>query len=309
MPTEETIVEVADVSEEESVAEQIEEQVEVEEEVSEEEVEIEEEEEASAEEVVEEEEEEDHKKSANERIRELVERSKKAEKELQDLRSQFEAEQKQKEYLNKPFLELDMDRIEADIAKTYEHIDDLKTEGRYAEAAREQKKIVDLLNAIDENDKIKATWMQEQEVRQSAEIKTQERIKSIDEAANFYQKQKQIPDDVWQAGGVWLNEQFQKDPILGKKFADIVDKQGPIFAIEWAHTYTVENMGKAAEQTKQKKEEAKKKLVGGATQTGTISTPKTFDDLMKLSSDDIEKLERTQPKLFNQLINSKLKNS
>lgn len=309
MPTEETIVEVADVSEEELVAEQVEEQEEVEEEVSEETEEEEtSEEEASAEEAVEEEE-EDHKKSANERIRELVERSKKAEKELNELRSQFEAEQKQKEYLNKPFLELDMDRIEADIAKTYEHIDELKDAGHYAEAAREQKKIVDLLNAIDENDKIKATWMQEQEARKSIETQTQERIKSIDEAANFYQKQKQIPDDVWQAGGIWLNEQFQNDPILGKKFADIVDKQGPIFAIEWAHTYTVENMGKAAEQAKQKKEEAKKKLVGGATQTGTVATPKTFDDLMKLSSDEIEKFERAQPKLFNQLINSKLKNS
>lgn len=309
MPTEETIVEVATVSEEESVAEQIEEQVEVEEEVSEEEVETEEEEEESSAEEVVEEEEEDHKKSANERIRELVERSKKAEKELQDLRSQFEAEQKQKEYLNKPFFELDMDRVEADIALTYERIDELKLEGKYSEAAREQKRIVDLLTAIEENDKVKAEWMQKQEVRKSEETKVQERLKSIDEAAAFYQKQKQIPDEVWQDAGVWLNEQFQKDAILGKKFADIVDKQGPIFAIEWAHTYTVENMGKAAEQTKQKKEEAKKKLVGGATQTGTVATPKTFDDLMKLSSDEIEKFERAQPKLFNQLINSKLKNS
>ena len=292
-------LEVATVSEEVPVAEQ--EEANEETEVTEEEVV---EEESSEEELVEEDE---HKKTANERIRELIDRSKKAEEELNDLKQKFEAEQKQKELAQKPYYDLDMERIEADIASMYDQVEELRLEGKALAAAEVQRKIVKLLDAVDKNEEIKKKWAAEQELRNSEETKSQGRLKEIEDAANFYQKQLSIPDDVWKAGGEWLRSELDKNPVLGKKFVELIDRQGAVAGVEWAHQYIVQNMGKEAKENKEKKDAAKKQNIGGTTATASSgNVPKSFDELMNLKSTEIVALEKSNPKLFNKLINDKM---
>ena len=292
-------LEVATVSEEVPVAEQ--EEVSEETEVTEEEAV---EEEPSEEEVVEEDE---HKKTANERIRELIDRSKKAEEDLNDLKQKFEAEQKQKELAQKPYYDLDMERIEADIASMYDQVEELRLEGKTLAAAEVQRKIVKLLDAVDKNEETKKKWVAEQELRNSEETKSQGRLKEIEDAANFYQKQLSIPDDVWKAGGEWLRTELDKNPVLGKKFVELIDRQGAVAGVEWAHQYIIQNMGKEAKENKEKKDAAKKQNIGGTTATASSgNVPKSFDELMNLKSTEIVALEKSNPKLFNKLINDKM---
>lgn len=49
-------------------------------------------------------------------------------------------------------------------------------------------------------------------------------------------------------------------------------------------------------------------MVGGSTAgDSTTKIPNSFDDLMKLSDKDLVRLEKSNPKLFNKLINQRLK--
>lgn len=250
----------------------------------------------------------DYKKNASDRIRDLVERSKKAEEELKQLKERFDAEQAKKAQEQKPYYELDMEKLEEDIDKMYSEIDDLKLEGRTLEAAKIQRQIVKLLDAVEKNEAAKAEWEKKQQERDKEQDTQTKRLQEIEDAAAFYQKHYNIPDDVWTKSGEWLKVEFEKNPVLGKKFADMVDRQGAVASIEWAHQYVVEHMGKESKEAKAKKEDAKKKNIGGTTSSSVAGKSlSSFDDLMKLSSAEIAELEEKNPKLFNQLITSKLK--
>lgn len=249
-----------------------------------------------------------YKKNASERIRELVERSKSAEKELNNLKSKFEESQRKQEAAEKPYYELDMSRLESDLASMTEQVEDLKLEGKILEAVKIQRNIDTLLEAVDKNENSKAEWLAKQSERATAETKAQARVVELDDAARFYQKEMKIPTDVWDASGLWLKNEMEAKPLVGKKFSEIFDRQGAVAAIEWAHQYTLEHMGKGAKEAKSKKEDAKKILVGGQSNTAkNYSSLQTFDDLMKLSGPEIEQLEKANPKLFDTLIKSKLR--
>ena len=79
--------------------------------------------------------------------------------------------------------------------------------------------------------------------------------------------------------------------------------EGPIRALKWAATYVKENMGKAAEQSKQKREEGKEKTLsgGGDGSTPSFANVTSWGDLMKMHSKQINQFAREHPKKYETL--------
>lgn len=252
------------------------------------------------------------------------ERKAQLQKEIQDLANQRRAlkDELQKELLDKiqeevskkeaevpNYVEIDWEKVNVHVAAELEAIDNLKFDGRAAEALLKQRQLQKLYDQIEENEKAKNTWKQQQAEKQAQQETTKQINSAIAQAADLVRSAMSVSEDDWKLGEQWFLEQRKVDALLDTQYREMVYNQGPTHALKWAYDYVTKNMGQQAKQEKVKREEGKKKVVGGNT-TGVATNeklPKTFDEMMKLPSAEIERLEKKNPKLFNKLLNAKYK--
>lgn len=207
-----------------------------------------------------------------------------------------------------PFIELDWDRLNEHVGAELESIDQLKLEGRATEALIRQKQLDKLYSQIEENEKKKIEWLEKQQREAASKQDTENINNAIAQAATIVQKALNISEDDWKLGEQWFLEKRRSDPLIDMQYREKVFTQGPAHALKWAADYVKEHMGDDAKKAKEKREEGKKKMVGGSTAgDSTTKIPNSFDDLMKLSDKDLVRLEKSNPKLFNKLINQRLK--
>lgn len=207
-----------------------------------------------------------------------------------------------------PFIELDWDRLNEHVGAELEYIDQLKLEGRATEALIRQKQLDKLYSQIEENEKKKIEWLEKQQREAASKQDTENINNAIAQAATIVQKALNISEDDWKLGEQWFLEKRRSDPLIDMQYREKVFTQGPAHALKWAADYVKEHMGDDAKKAKEKREEGKKKMVGGSTAgDSTTKIPNSFDDLMKLSDKDLVRLEKSNPKLFNKLINQRLK--
>jgi hypothetical protein len=147
-------------------------------------------------------------------------------------------------------------------------------QGNYLQGIAAQKEIDAIYQGLQENAK-RAEKAQQIQQAQSQQHST---IAALDERAEFFRQQNNIPADVWNEGGNWFAKQCETDGVLGKEFVEIAQYSGPMAAIRFAADYTARNKPKPAAAVQQK-EEAKSKLPGGTGKPVVTSKTELSDDL------------------------------
>lgn len=252
------------------------------------------------------------------------ERKAQLQKEIQDLANQRRElkESLEKELVEKiqlelskqkeeapPYVEVDWDRLNDHIADELRVIDDLKDEGKAAEALFKQRQLEKLYDQVEANEKLRTDWEAKKMASEAENLKLTKLNQEIAQASDLVRKAMSVSEEEWKLGETWFLEKRRTDPLVDAQYRELVFNKGPTHALKWAHDYVVENMGAKAKQEKQKREEGKKKTVGGSSSSSEAMSkvPKTFDDLMKLPEAEIMRLEKANPKLFNKLLSSKYK--
>lgn len=247
------------------------------------------------------------KLTAQERIQQEIERRKEleskftaTEQRLKQLESQFQ-QQKAPEYveitpqvqqqINSAIMDLEQKRVEAEL------------DGDYLKAMSFRKQVDEIIQGVEENNKRKAAYdaqMQQQQL-------SQKMVDSINERAEFYRQVNNIPSDQWNQASNWFTSHCETNPIIGTQFREIAERQGPMAAVQFAAWYTGENMTKKAEAAKAQKEQAKQALPSGASYTGGEITVTTWDELMNLPSEQINRFQKSNPTAFTKLRDASIK--
>lgn len=225
-----------------------------------------------------------------------------AEKRFAEMQARFEQELHAKQINEKlPFIPVDMQKVNAHLADMFAHIEDAKLQGDLVTALDLEDQVRELRASLKENESKRKEWESQRTRQQQEQEFQQARFKRIDESAEFYRTQRNIPQEAWDAAGRWISEQFQKDPILGKHFAELIDRQGEMAAFKWAEEYCNANMGAGAKADKAAKDAAKQSL---PSTTGTSASSKAITDwnsLMALPSSEINKFQKENPDVFQKL--------
>ena len=222
----------------------------------------------------------DHKKGAQERIQQLANEKRELADRLERLEAQFSKSQAEKP----DFVDIDMNRVNEYLQTTGDQIEELKLEGRYFEAKKLETVVAKLILDIDENDKKRSAFSEKQNKTQTAETAQTERLQNLDNAATFYRDNQKIEPAVWDKMGNWFAAQCQMDPVLGKEFAEQVDK-GAMGAIRWAHEYTTKNMGIKAKAAIDDKNTNKTKAAALAPTPGGKSSPVDLTKALKKATE------------------------
>jgi hypothetical protein len=252
-----------------------------------------------------------HQKNADERIRELLEKDKVRERELADLRTRFEEQQKAKGE-EKPFHGDDVvARAQARVESLYQEAEALRLAGRLTEANRKQREAFQIEDGIEANALKKAEW-EKQQAAKTDEAKGAERFaKHLDDAADFYRDAKKIPKEVFDQGAKTFWEMVEADKLLGRRYFEIAQTQGPTAAIDFAYGKVTEHQSaqaKKAEAEKKKREEGKGRQVGGAgggsTDSSVTSYKQWYDMPPKQRTEWRAKHPEQYQKMYDKHINS-----
>lgn len=231
--------------------------------------------------------------------RKEIERFKEEQAEIErQTRERLEAEKK-------PFVDLtpeQSEKLEADylaaterkleLQELFRLSDDPREKAQYlAEFRRTEKWIDETERWYADNETKKAEWKNRNEATQTRTQEIERRSRELETTAEVYRESKNIPQDVWDNASKWFETQLKGDKLLGAKFADAYRLQGNVGAVEFAYNYAVENMGKKAEEEKQKREESKTKLTPGVTSTmhkvsADPNLKKLYDKAQKSGSEE-----------------------
>lgn len=247
---------------------------------------------------------EEHRPKAQERIQELANKNKELAQKIEGLERAF----RQKQELEAvPFLNLDMQAINAHIAQASDQIEELKLEGKHFEAQKLQRDLDKLIDEVDANEAKRKEWSQRQGQQQTQAQQFEAAVKALDDAAEFYREKKGIPQEVWDKGADQWYAMRQADPILDRQYTEIWMRQGEIAAIQFAE----EHVQKAQSAETKKLEEAKKKADAGKVNIAATGAPpagiKSWDQLVGLGSKQVEAYKKNNPKHYQQLLDAHLK--
>jgi hypothetical protein len=211
------------------------------------------------------------KLKANERIQQEIgrrkaeeERARQLEQRLNQLESQFTA-QKQPEYIEiTPQVQ---QQINTALAQIEQQRAEAELEGDYLKAAQYRKQFDQILQGLQENERIREQALATQQQRQQEEAK----VRAINERAEFFRQTNNIPPEQWQAANDWFAAEVNKNPALGVQFREIADYSGPMAAVDFAVRYVQQNMQRPIEEATQQKIAQKTQLPGGTAQnTGQV---------------------------------------
>lgn len=225
-----------------------------------------------------------------------------AEKRFAEMQTKFEQTLQSKQAQEKvPFVVVDMAKVNEHFQAQEDLIAEMKLDGNFVEARRIQKELDTLDASIEANNKKRTEWEAQQTEQQKKQVDFDTRLQRIDESAEFYRANKGIPQETWDAAGQWLNTQFQADPVLGRQFSDIIERQGEMAAFKWADEYCQKNMGAGAKADKASKEAAKQNLPANGGTLASVGTVTTWDALMAKPSTEINKFQKENPAVFQKL--------
>lgn len=209
------------------------------------------------------------KKSASERIQQLIDERNADRAKLEALEAKLNERLAAEEAAKKPFHDVPKERFDAYVAQAMEHIDELKDDGRYVEALELQENLFTLRKEWQENEKKKAEWESKQQEQSTVQKSIQQNAHSVQVAAQLYREQNGIDERAWVAGMDAFSVEAKKNPALSFEFRDLVEKQGAMAAVRFAHKVVME-ASKPAQEAIQKREEAKGKVPSAA---GTKAAP------------------------------------
>lgn len=245
-----------------------------------------------------------HQKTLEERVRELSEkRVAEAEARLAKMEAQL------KERFEEPpdFVDVDPNAYKNYVNELLERAEDLRLEGNRMEAFEIEEQVRKIKAAYATNEEKRKAWLERKERAQQQQQQSEESNRqmnaAIAEASKLIQKDMKINDEAWASGEKWFMEQRKADPVLDAEYRERCWHEGPVRALKWAAGYVQAEMGKAAETAKAKKEAAKEKQVGGSadTKASSFDSVKSWNDLMKLHSKDINRYAKENPKKFTEL--------
>ena len=166
-----------------------------------------------------------------------------------------------------------------------------------------------LESQFDANEKRRAAWEARNQQTREEQARQQQIQAEIDSAIKNIPQTHGLTPDVVDAGMRFITDAFAKDAKLEQRFNNIVSHKsmyqgfsGVDAAIEWAVSYAQDNMGKAAEAEKAKRESGKlmnPAAAGG--EGGSFSSINSFADLMKLPSSQINQFAKEHPQKFSNL--------
>lgn len=229
------------------------------------------------------------KPTAQERIQELA-NARREEKERADrIEAELKAVQEKAATLEKEFLakqaekapdyieinDAVLEQVNARLGQLAEAKNNAELSGNYLQGIAAQKEI----DAIYEGLKQNAARMEKAKAIQAEQGKQQQIISALDERAEFYRQQNNIPADVWQESGQWFANQCETDKVLGAQFLEIATYNGPMAAVRFAAEYTKNNMPQKASEATKAKEAAKSALPGGTGKPAPSSANDLTDDL------------------------------
>lgn len=235
-----------------------------------------------------EEEGEPKKKTAQERIqqlanerREATERADRIEAELNTVRQKaetLEREFRAKQEAQAPdYIEVTeqvIAQVNQRLAQLVDAKNDAELSGNYLQGIAAQKEIDAIYTGLQEN----ASRAEKARAMQQAQSTQNQTIAALDERAEFFRQQNNIPSDVWHEGGNWFAAQCESNAVLGKEFVEVAQYSGPMAAIRFAADYTARNKPKP-QAAVQQKEDAKSKLPGGTGKSVASVKTELSDDM------------------------------
>lgn len=203
------------------------------------------------------------------RVREALQKAKdeafervKAEERVAALEKQFAEMQAQRE-VKKPFVELTLQEVENTINGYDAQIAELESAGRNIEArmlARKRDKYIDF---VEENEEKRKVFEKEQTETLKKEQTATVKLEKLKEASEYYREQRQIPKDVWDNAGIWLDNYFKENPLKGREFAELIETQGAIRAFGWAEDLVSRHFSAQIEKEREEKEKGKSVNLSG----------------------------------------------
>lgn len=239
-------------------------------------------EESEQEEPSEETKEEKKKLTAQERIQQLIDQRNKDrelfESKVNELETKFKMLQppQQSDYIEvTPEVEARINQVlyDLDVQKA-----NAELEGNYLKAMEYKRQIDDVVLKIQENEKKREAALAE---RHQAAV-SEQLVAEINQRAEVYRQSYNIPSDVWVDSNKWFAEQCQNNQVLGTKFREIAERQGPMAAVEFAAWFVQENRLKPAQEELKEREQLKAKSIAG----GGASRPASDDLRDDLSIDE-----------------------
>ncbi len=205
-----------------------------------------------------------------------------------------------------PFIDVTVEQLEAHVRAEVEAIEDLRADGKLAEAFFRQRNLDKLCSDFDQNEAKRRQWESEQERKkqqlQSAHWDDQA-MTAASEAVRVSRRAK--PED-WKLMEQWFDAKAKEDPLLDLQFRELVKTQGPAHAILWKHAYVTKETGKKAKADREKRESGKKQQLSSSPDSGGGSSVKTFADFMKLTGKEQVEFSKKHPKTFEKILESKM---
>ena len=147
-----------------------------------------------------------------------------------------------------------------------------------------------------------AQFQQKLNAQQQQQQISAEKVRQIDRASDALRTELHIPVESWNAGVNFLKAELSVKPFLQQRFNELVDSGRVGEEVKMLYDYAEANIGKQAQADQQAKIEGKQKMVN---QSGTLTVGgqdvKSWNDLMKLPSTEINKFARENPKQFQRI--------
>lgn len=226
---------------------------------------------------------------ANERIQQLLSSTKEQSDRIARLEQQLTHETRQQQ--QPQFVQLDMAKVNTHFQETLDRIDELRLEGRAAEALDLQDGLNALRQEIRQNEAKRQQHLQRQQATEQSAQQIQQLNTQIQAAAELVRNDANITSEVWQAGEKFFAAERQANKLLDAQYREMCMLQGPIAGMLFAKDYVMKNMGTAQKQATETKNSAKSQVPGGKT-SSTIPTTK---DYKTMSDEDFhEELNRVK---------------
>lgn len=256
--------------------------------------------------------EKDHHKTLEERAEEIADRK------IQQRIAEMQAAQAAPEFGSADQEQQVINNILNHRIKMTEIVEEIRLYGVDAPESAELKRQYHAIN--DWISQAEAVVQTNRQKRTACEVtaKEQAELKRVqDEIASYANgafRLRGISKEAQDAGNRILTEEFTKDPTLPAKFEDILKGRrmyqgfsGAGAAVDWAISLAEDIRNKRAEAARNHREEGKEKTIGTTVGGLGVSDVKSYDDLMKMPSKEINAFAKAHPQRFETLKKQKFK--
>lgn len=205
-----------------------------------------------------------------------------------------------------PFVDVTFEQVEAHVAAEVEIIEDLRANGRTAEAYFRQRNLDKICSDFEQNEAKRKQWQEEQERKKQQLQGSQWDEQAMSAAAESVRVSRGVKPDDWKLMEQWFDEKAKDDPVIDLQFRELVKTQGPAHAMLWKHDFVMRETGKKAKADRDKREEGKRKQILSSPDSGGGQKVKTFADFMKLSGKEKVDFARKHPKTYDRILETKM---